>query len=372
MEQISELGTILNGFLSLNKARLTCLTRIIVALFIVRTVNLREVAVAFNSKADIDSRYKRIKRFFAQIKLNPDAIACWIFGLFVEEGKKFYLTIDRTNWFWGKAKINILTLGIAYEGIAIPIMWKLLDKAGNATAKEHRDILAKFIKLLGKERVGGVLADREFANGFLFHWLNKFNIPFYIRIKDNTNVWVGGKKHCKLKALFSDLPVKKQRAFSMSIELFGETVFVAGSRSERGELMVVVTNQDPRQAIAIYLRRWEIEMLFQNLKGRGFRFEDTHLVFLERIDTLMAILAIGFCWAHKVGQWRAIKKPIPLNQYKGLYSSCRPQFSYFRYGFDFIRDLLLNFPARKMAFKSCLSTLSLPINKTNRQIGGSL
>jgi len=34
-------------------------------------------------------------------------------------GEKFYLTMDRTNWQWGKKDINILTLGIVFKGTAI-------------------------------------------------------------------------------------------------------------------------------------------------------------------------------------------------------------------------------------------------------------
>ena len=47
------------------------------------------------------------------------------------------------------------------------------------------------------------------------------------------------------------------------------------ARSEQGELMIVVTKRPPQQAIAIYLRRWEIETLFSCLKTRGFCFEST-------------------------------------------------------------------------------------------------
>lgn len=37
----------------------------------------------------------------------------------------------------------------------------------------------------------------------------------------------------------------------------------------RDELMIVVTNKHPKNAIACYLRRWEIETLFCALKSRG-------------------------------------------------------------------------------------------------------
>lgn len=44
------------------------------------------------------------------------------FQLVFPEAKKVYLIIDRTNWYWGKQKINIFMLGIAYEGLQSPIL----------------------------------------------------------------------------------------------------------------------------------------------------------------------------------------------------------------------------------------------------------
>jgi len=125
----------------------------------------------------------------------------------------------------------------------------------------------------------------------------------------------------------------------MAIEVFGQKVFLAGSRSERGELMIVATNQPPENAIAVYLRRWEIESLFQSLKGRGFRFEETHMVHQARITKLIALLAVGFAWAHKVGEWRALKKTIPFKKFSTYHA---PQQSFFRYGLDLIRTVILH------------------------------
>jgi hypothetical protein len=355
MDKTSELKAILGDFLKWNNARLVCFTQMLLALFAVRTVNLRELAVAFSSDALIDSRYKRLKRFFAGFKIDMDIIARWAFKLFFQPTEKLYLTIDRTNWFWGKAKINILTLGVAYEGVAIPLLWNFLDKAGNATAAEHQAILERFVNIFGKECIEGVLADREFASGDLFQWFNRNKIPFYIRIKEDSIVRIKNKDLFKAERIFRELNPKENKVFSMVIELFGQKVSLAGSRSERGELMIVATNKDVHNAIPIYLRRWEVETLFACLKSRGFRFEETHLTKLDRIEKLMALLAIGFCWAHKVGEWKAAKKPIILNKHR---DSRRPQNSYFRYGFDWIRDSVLHITRKQKEFKACLAQIS--------------
>ena len=358
MDKISELREIVSPIFVWNKARLDCFVRLLLALFAVRTVNLRELAVGFMSDVQIDSRYQRIKRFFSQFKLDTDQVAKWIYPLFFANNKKVYITIDRTNWFWGKAKINILMIGIAYEGLAIPLFWKLLNKAGNATAKEQIAILKRFIKIFGKSCILGVLGDREFGNGELLKWLNKQKIPFYIRIKDNTIVCIRDKKFHKAKKIFNHLNPKTQKPFYMAVLIWGTKVYLAGSRSERGELMIVATNQKPQTAIAVYLRRWEIESLFQGLKARGFRFEQTHITQPARIEKLMAVLAIAFCWAHKIGEWRATIKLIIFNQHK---ASRRPQYSYFRYGFDLIRSAVLQFSAYFKQIKQYLKQIFLTI-----------
>lgn len=338
MKQISELKKILKEFLFWNNARLTCFTQMLVGLFTVRSVNLREIAISIDSHTLIDSRYKRCKRFFSEFTMDFDVIARWVMRLF-DEGKQYYLVIDRTNWFWGKSKINILTLGITHEGVAIPVCWRMLNKAGNATAKEHQEIIEHFVTLFGKDNIAGVLGDREFASGHLFQWFNEQDIPFYIRIKEDSVMKIKKKRLHSAVQFFKRLEPKTQQVYGMQIELYGQSVFLAGSRSPRGELMIVATNQSPKNAVPIYLRRWEIENLFGCLKSKGFRFESTHLTQQARIEKLMALLVIGFCWAHKVGEWRAEKHPIAWSQHR---ESRRPQSSYFRYGLDFIRDKILH------------------------------
>jgi hypothetical protein len=118
--------------------------------------------------------------------------------------------------------------------------------------------------------------------------------------------------------------------------------------------MIVATNQMPKNAIAIYLRRWEIETLFQCLKNRGFKFESTHITDLNRLKKLTAIIAIGVAWAHKVGEWKARAKKIIFKQFNG---EKRPQYSYFRYGMDEIREALLQIGCGVRRIKTLFSQL---------------
>jgi len=56
------------------------------------------------------------------------------------------------------------------------------------------------------------------------------------------------------------------------------------------------------------------------------------------------------------GEWRAIQKPIPFNKHR---DSRRPQFSYFRYGYDLIRDSIVNISTKSKQLFSCFEQISL-------------
>ena len=340
MKYISELKSILGQQLNWHKSRLDCFAQMLLALFIVRSVNLSEIATAMQGDTLIESRYKRIKRFFSKFEFEHTPIAFWIYRLFFLKDKKVYIAIDRTNWYFGKSKINVFMLSACYEGQAIPLFWTLLNKAGSTNASEQIELISRFINSFGKEQIQGILADREFPNKELIAWLIKENIPFYMRIKGNMDVCIGRKKYKSAFELFSHLAPYQQSIFGMRINMFGQALYLAGSKNSREELLIVVTNKHPKNAIACYLRRWEIETLFSALKTRGWRFEQTHLTDNNKIDKLITLLAIGFVWAHKIGEWKAAIKPIPL---KKLRNQKRPQNSYFGLGLDSLRDVLTTF-----------------------------
>lgn len=365
MDRISELSSILGENFSWNKARLDCFVRMLLALFSVRTANLSELAVAFSSNAKVESRYKRIKRFFRFFQFDYNALARFIFKLYFTDTEKLYITIDRTNWYFGKQKRNIFMLGIAHEGISIPLFWTCLPKAGNSNVKEQKKLINRFIKCFGSSQILGLLADREFGSGGLFKWLNKKKIPFYIRIKEGSIVCIKNKKLFTAKKIFNRLTPRQSSVFNLAVELYGERVFLAGARSEKGELMIIATNQHPKNAVAIYLRRWEIECLFQALKGRGFRLEETHLSSLDRVEKLVALLAVGLCWAHKTGEVLAQKKKILINHHK---ESCRPQYSYFRYGLNLLRDLIFNSGKKRKQFTKYANLLNVFYEKTELRL----
>lgn len=353
----SELESILTAYLHWNKARIKCFAKMLLALINVRTINMAELVCAFCSKAKTASRYRRMQRFVSGIKVDLKFIAIFIIKLFNLEHERVYLTMDRTNWEFGKIKINILVLGIAYKGLALPLYWKLLNKAGNSDTKERIEIISRFIEQFGKTNIAGILADREFIGDKWFGFLINEGVPFYIRIKNNIITTNARGLEVDIDALFYGIAIHEAKVIKGKRKIFGKELYLAGTRDKNGELLIIATNCDPENAIEIYAKRWAIETLFGCLKTRGFNFEDTHLRDMNRISNIMLLLTIGFCWCYKLGEWQHEIEPIKIKKHG------RRAVSLFRYGLDFIRDLLLNVKYAYRCFKICIRVLS-PITAT--------
>lgn len=302
----------LNGYFKWNKARLFCCSAMLIALIKVRTVNLKKIAVEIPGSAALLSKYQRLQRFFREFNIDFIQLAYWIMQLFGFSGIPVYLAMDRTNWQWGKSNINILMLSIVYQGIAIPILWKLLPKKGQSDTEERIEIINRFIHAFGKDKIAGLLTDREFVGVEWFSYLIREEIPFFGRIKNNSLATNTRGEATRVDVLFCDLSVGEKRLLSGERRLWNQNVYLSGIRLDSGELLIVASNEalgdlDP---IQMYGKRWQIESLFGCLKSRGFRFEDTHMIGMDRIEKLIGILTIAFCWAHKVGEWKQAEKRI--------------------------------------------------------------
>lgn len=334
MKRISELETTLFHFLDWNKARISCFIQILQALFIVRSVNLTQIAQAFQSPVKEESVYRRVQRFFKEFSFDMSFIvvlACKFFTW----GEKCVLLLDRTNWKWGKTHINILVLSIEHLGIGIPIFWSVLNKGGSSSTKDRTKLLKRVIKAIGKDKIRVLLADREFIGEGWFQFLIKQKIPFVIRVKQNFMVHGLRKGYAVPIGTLTRHLGRKKKLINQRIVLWNHPLFASVEYSKGAkEPMIVVSNENFPSPIETYRWRWGIETLFCCLKSRGFHLEDTHMIDPEKIEKLLFILAIAVCWAYKIGELQARRKPIAIKKHG------RKIKSVFRLGLDLIRKVL--------------------------------
>lgn len=300
----------------------------------VQSVNLKTLSCAIFGNAQRDSSYRRLQRFFSGFRINYNDVARLIVCMFNLDKMPRYLILDRTNWKWGKADINILFLCVAYRGAAIPIFWLLLNKRGSSSTMERIALINRFVSVFGKGWICGILGDREFIGKRWFLYLENEKIPYYFRIKKDANTTNKNGKCIDVSWLFHGLNLHEQRIIKGKKRIYGHDVYLVGMLIEK-DYLIIATSEQPDNAIEIYAERWQIETLFGCLKSKGFYFEDTRIIKRDRVKKLIALLAISFCWAHITGEWsHRYVKPIRIKKHGRLAES------YFRRGLDTIKEFL--------------------------------
>lgn len=318
-----------------NKARIDFLAKFIIALIQVRTVNFSEIANVLIGRAKEESNYKRIIRFFKYFEVSYQEIAELIVKMVVIE-KPWVLAMDRTEWGYGEAWINILMLGICYKGVLFPLYWKILEKRGNSNTEERIELIQEFINKFGVSSIKFLTADREFIGQAWFKYLIKEGIDFRIRIKDNTLVHNRRSMSVAAYNLFSNLAVNCPITSKKTCLIWSIPLYLTGMKLETGEYLILVSPKFSANACQDYLLRWNIETLFGCMKSRGFRLEDSHLTDSIKLKKLIAILSIAFSWAFLLGYFLTQQKPIKLKNHG------RPEKSIFRLGFDRLRRFFSN------------------------------
>ena len=238
------------------------------------------------------------------------------------EGKKL-LIIDRTQW----KEINIFFLSVELNGVAIPVLWNLLEKKGNTNVLEKKDLLEDYINLFGIENINYLIADREFIGKEWFSWLNDLKIKFLIRIKSNF-ILENGIKRSKVKNMFRYYATKEK-----IVSLFGIELKLIGKRINKKDLVITATN-NPDLLLSDYSNRWLIENMFACFKKKGFNLESTKMTDNYKIDKLIGFISITYLWCILTGL-----------HFKHKFSKKRKDNNY----------------RRKSIFKSGLETLTISI-----------
>lgn len=320
-------------FQDFHGARLKTLVLIVQAMAAVGSINLVKVAAGMKTEVSHSSNYRRIQHFIHEIRLKPEFLIPFLLKLAGIEAP-YTLILDRTNWEFGKAKINFLMLSVYGNGWSIPILWSLLPKKGNSNEQERIELLDRFFAIVGKGKIYNLLADREFIGDKWIRYLIDHEIPFDIRVRENMIVLYKGIR-MRVTRLFKGIPIGKPTTIRGMVVLGTNKVYLQGERivntkTKKIEWLIVSTYHQPGESIKRYGQRWYIENMFKDMKSNGFQLKCTHITDPERLSTLMSILAIAYTWMIRIGTWvKKIKPEIFKKKKHG-----RPAKSIFRAGLE--------------------------------------
>ena len=253
--KVSQIRPIMQEYfgISMDLARIKLMAYMLHALCGVQTVSLHKLASAMPASVERDSNLRCIQRFIANYALNLNLAARMIFSLLpVKDG--WVLSMDRANWKFGEFNINILTLGVTYKDIAVPLLFSLLGKRGDSNWEERKAIMERFIRLFGHGCIDCLVADREFIGKEWIGWLNDNRIRYYIRIRQD--IWIvkpSTGERIRAWWLFNSLKVGQEKFYYKTVLHKGQYVYPAGSRIKRvPELQILIRFSRSEDGVASY------------------------------------------------------------------------------------------------------------------------
>lgn len=211
-----------------------------------------------------------------------------------------------------------------------PLCWELLDnQSGNSNAADRMALFDFCLRVLGRERIGLVVGDREFVGHHWFAYLKDNAIPFVMRVpKHHQLTDLAGTRH-----RVSDWELRpgqsRQLAHCQVDGVWGSALVTALAEDT---YLYLFGTAPVAQLGKFYRRRWTIEACFQNLKGRGFDLRKTHVQQREKLKKLVGLVSLAYAFCVSVGT-RLHEKVQPIKAKKHGYK--RASFS--RHGLNAIR-----------------------------------
>lgn len=286
-----------------------------------------------------ESGRQRILYFLKHAILPEEAFTKAIAAL-IPFPKPWVLAIDRTDWKLGKTSINLMSLCVCYRGMGLSLLWMPLPQ-GSSNQAQRVEFVKRFIRLLGKESIAFLCADREFIGADWLSWLHREGIGYRIRIrKDNLLALPGGDKIAPTLLLN-----RKTRCRKRALYLWGVPVFLGGKPLRGGEHLSIISNVCT-DVMGDYRQRWSIECFFQALKGRGFDLEATHLTDHSRLSRLLGLISLAVVWSYLTGEWLYERESVAGRRARRAKKHGRVSRSIFQLGLTFLRRLLLPLSGR--------------------------
>ena len=340
---IATLGETVRPHLGLSKDRVETLAMLVIAMVSARTVNLSHLAAERPGDALVASTYRRLQRFFQHVRLEQDWAAPMVERLSGLKGSnKWYLALDRTQWQIGGQDVNFLVLAAVTRRFRVPLMWTMVDGRGCSDTSQRIALMRRYLDLFGVASVRMLVADREFVGREWTDFLCETNIPFAIRMRGDLRVTTEEGHELTL-----DAPLHGRGRGRVLEGWLGagkdrgrHRLSFAAKPLGRGEWLVVATNVKPRSALDAYRKRWAIECLFGDTKTRGLNIEDTRLTDPEKLTLLMALVALATAWAARTAK-NHLGTLWPKRKSHGYLAQ-----SWFRAGFDLVRNLLRTDPLK--------------------------
>lgn len=287
-----------------------------------------------------------LMRLYRFLKLTSIDNQSWYFSLLsdvfeLDEKENLTVIVDVTavgpsNSLW----VAALPLG----NRAIPLFWRSFEqKKGHLKARLHLQSFRELQRLLKGKSIT-LLADAEFDMAELLRFYQQQNWEFVCRTSPNYLFGTSFQRVDSLKRL-GKVCWNSNTSF-LSGRIQEVTVAAWWHKNYKAPIYLVSSLSSGLEAGRLYLKRFQIETIFGDVKSRGFRLEQTKIKEPRRIERLVLVVCFAFVWLTSLGV-EVLESPL---------SRLQEKHSLFRLGIDYVEEFF-NFGGRC----SLLDCLSVPI-----------
>jgi len=324
------------------------IAQFVIGLIKSRNVQFCEVAQHLNDAVKPASNETRIQNFFRDVTLDYLVLARLLLSWLPAAGK-LRLCLDRTEWDFGQCQVNILLVTVGCGAWHVPRYWEVLDnRSGNASATQRIAVLEVCVAVLGRERIGLVLGDREFGGHTWLKWLKDNGLNFVMRLpKHHLLTEQSGRRRASADRGLAQGQVR--RVAHVQVDGVGGQVWVKALAE--GEFLFLFGTAGLSSLGQFYAKRWTIEQCFQNLKGRGFNLENSHLRAHDKLRKLVALVSLAYAFCLSVGQAADRRTPLPRKNHGYRATSLS------RHGLNIVRQLTRPATAARTKLARLVDTL---------------
>ena len=269
------------------------------------SIVLPKVAEALleESDAKAPSIERRLQRFLSNSNIDTEEV--WrpfletIMPHFQNEPMK--LVIDLTSY---EEHAQIIYIGIIRYSRVLPLVWKVMpgQTKWDQGLWESIDELFKRLQPHLQGRDCTVIGDSAFGCFPMVQLCQKYGWHYLFRIcgQHTCEHWsVQGRllPTCAVSELVSE-PGKK---FYGAIRLWQEDQIETNLSGwwEKGEeeaLLVISDREACGKRLREYKERWKVESTFEDMKSRGWDWEESHVRRLDRVDRMLLVLFLLLWW----------------------------------------------------------------------------
>lgn len=278
---------------------------LVVGIILSETIHLSQWLLYRPGRSEAASRQRQISRWLHNERIEVGRIYRSLISAALVEWhqERVELALDSSS-LWGR--YVIVRLALIYRGRAIPVTWKVLERASSSVAfGDYADLLWYATRLLPLSCRVLLLADRGFVDVELMKLATLLGWDFVIRAKTSLLVYRAFHAESKLGRLtppkgevhlIEVAQVTKQRFGPLSLAL-------AHMRTPRGyQVWLLLSSQPPSlKTFDDYALRFDIEENFLDDKSAGFQLEASEIRHAQALSRLCLLLATATLYLVSTG-----------------------------------------------------------------------